>query len=351
LSRSGFDEALDAVLDKYVEPVDRDEVLTRGIKAMVEGLDSHSRYLTADERQLIRDRAGSGTTGLSVAVRTGGAEVTGVVPGSPAASAGLQPGDRVVKIGRRKADELSQVEADAALLGNAGDRVDLSVASSGAAAREVALELVPVGRKRVQTHVIAAAGGKTVGCIKIHEFRTEVGRQVKHALADLKRHAGKAGLAGLVLDLRSNPGGEVDQALIVADMFIDAGVLTRTRGRGGRVLREEKAHAKGTDTTTPIVVLVDEYTASAAELLAAALRDHGRATLIGTHTYGKGTVQQVHGLPDGSVLTLTIARYFSPNDERIDGVGLRPDTTADWGTLSKQAGAAATLRALGLAPA
>jgi carboxyl-terminal processing protease len=111
----------------------------------------------------------------------------------------------------------------------------------------------------------------------------------------------------------------------VADLLVDKGVLTRTRGRGGRILREEKAHEAGTDASTPVVVLQDRHSASAAELLAAALRDNGRATLVGERSYGKGTVQQVIGLDDGSVMALTIARYFSPKDRVIDGVGITPD--------------------------
>ncbi len=353
LARTGFDEALDTILDKYVEPVDRSDVLARGLKAMAEGLDDHSHYVTADERQLLRERAQGGTSGLAVAFDPAARDrmkVVEVVPGSPAADAGLQPGDEITTIGRRQVAELSQVEADAALLGRPGDRVSLSIAARGGKARDVELQLESVGRKVVQTHTIPTADGGVVGCIKIHAFRSGSGAQVKRALADLQRGAGRKGLAGLILDLRSNPGGEVDQALVVADMFVADGVLTRTRGRGGRVLREEKAHAKGTDETTPIVALVDSHTASAAELLAAALRDHGRAKIVGTTTYGKGTVQQVLGLHDGSVLTLTIARYFSPKDERIDGVGLSPDTTLDWTTVSEKTMAREVLAAVGQRP-
>jgi carboxyl-terminal processing protease len=143
-------------------------------------------------------------------------------------------------------------------------------------------------------------------------------------LADLRRDA-EGGLAGIILDLRGNPGGEVAEAVIVADLFIAEGVLVRTRGRGGVIMREEFATAAGTDRTTPLMVLQDRRSASAAELLAVALQDHGRAKVVGEPSFGKGTVQEVIGIPDGSLLTLTVARYYSPKDRKIDGKGVEPD--------------------------
>jgi carboxyl-terminal processing protease len=132
-------------------------------------------------------------------------------------------------------------------------------------------------------------------------------------------------VAGIILDLRGNPGGDVPEAVMIADMFIPEGVLVRTRGRGGQILREERAHPAGSDSALPLVVLQDQRSASASELLAVALQDHGRARVVGERSFGKGTVQDVIGLHDGSLLTLTIARYFSPKDRLIDGNGVEPD--------------------------
>src|SRR5690606_37896664 len=167
-------------------------------------------------------------------------------------------------------------------------------------------------------------------------FRPGTGELVKQALAELRRSAGKRGLAGVILDVRGNPGGEVQEAVLVADLFIEEGVLTRTRGRGGVILREELATAAGTDVETPLVVLQDRRSASAAELLAVALQDNGRARVIGERSFGKGTVQEVIGIADGSLLTLTVARYFSPGDRAIDGRGVEPDVV-----LSRPVGEAA----------
>jgi carboxyl-terminal processing protease len=174
--------------------------------------------------------------------------------------------------------------------------------------------------------------GHAIGVIEIHEFRSGTGERVKRALAELRSEAetkNSAALVGLILDLRGNPGGQVDEAVLVADLFIAEGVLVRTRGRGGVILREEFATAAGSDRDTPLLVLQDRRSASAAELLAVALQDHGRAQILGEPSFGKGTVQEVIGIPDGSLLTLTVARYYSPKDRKIDGGGVKPDITLE----------------------
>jgi len=335
--RDAFHVALDAVLDRYVEPVDESALLARGLKHLVAGLDGYSHFLTAAERKALRAQAKDGTAGLAVHLHAapGGEErrleVVGVLPGSAGARAGLHPGDHLLEIeGREVARMLSQIEAEALLTGKVGDSIALRVQRhDGASPEVIALELHEVPRELMASELLAVrtAGGdeRLVGCIHLRAFRHGVGESFKKRLAQLQRSAGSAGLAGLILDLRGNPGGEVDEALVVADLFVADGILTRTRGRGGRILREERAHEAGTDRTLPLVVLQDRHTASAAELLTAALRDHGRARSLGERSYGKGTVQEIMGMPDGSVLKLTIARYFSPKDAKIDGVGVVPD--------------------------
>jgi carboxyl-terminal processing protease len=332
LGRAAFHRALDDVLDQYVEPVDESALLARGLKHMMAGLDPHSHYLTAPERKALRKRARGGVSGLSVALRDGEEagerhlEVVAVAPGSAGDAAKLSAGDHVLSIrGTEVAQLLSQAEAEALLLGGVGERVEVTVQRrKESRPADIALELAAPEGKAVDGTLVGVTGGKAA-VIRIRRFHAGSGDAVKKSLASLKRAAGTAGLRALVLDLRSNPGGEVDEALIVADLLVGKGVLTRTRGRGGRILREEKAHEAGTDASTPVVVLQDRHSASAAELLAAALRDNGRATLVGERSYGKGTVQQVIGLDDGSVMALTIARYFSPKDRVIDGVGITPD--------------------------
>ena len=330
LERDAFHATLDVVLDRYVEPVDTPEVMARGLKHMVGGLDPYSHYLTAAERAQAQKLRNQGAeAGLVTSLKLAGdgegrLEITGVHPGSPAAKLGLAAGDRILSIrGRASARMLSNVDAQLLLGGSPGERIEL-VLERGAGPETVQLELAkPDAKALVEAELLPAEQGKQLARIAIHGFRPGTGEQVKQALAKLRQ--GHQPLAGLILDLRGNPGGEVSEAVLVADLFVQEGVLTRTRGRGGVILREELATAAGTDSETPLVVLQDRRSASAAELLAVALQDHGRATVIGERSYGKGTVQELITIPDGSVLSLTIARYFSPHDRLIDGHGVDPD--------------------------
>jgi carboxyl-terminal processing protease len=330
LSRASFDQALDAVLTRYYEPVDETKLLSAGLRAILAELDPHTHFVSAVERKALRDRTSGGTTGMSVALRIEGAasrlEVLAVAPGSPAERSGVRPGDHLVRIGEREVEELrSQIDAELLLAGAVGDEVALFVQSpDDDGPRQIELVLEKPRAQNVEHAVVDLADGRKAVHLVLRRFASESGDAIKKAIAKRKRVLGDQ-LAGIVIDLRSNPGGEVSQALVIADLFVAEGVLTRTRGRGGRILREEKAHAQGADLQTPLVILQDRHSASASELLAAALQDHGRAKVVGERSYGKGTVQEVLGLPDGSVATFTIARYFSPKDRAIDGSGVAPD--------------------------
>lgn len=336
LERQQFHDSLDVVLDRYVDPVNTPEVMSRGLKHMVAGLDPYSHYLTAAERDLAKKRQRQGAdTGLVTTLhRAGGQaeaelEVIAVHPRSPADKLGLKPGTRILAIrGRSCGHLLSNVEAQLQLSGAAGELVALTI-ERGSGSELLDIELAkPNAAAGVATELIEF-GGRAVGKIEIHNFRPGTGEQVKRALAELRNSAGSRGLTGLILDLRGNPGGEVDEAVLVADLFIGAGVLTRTRGRGGVIMREELATAAGTDVETPLVVLQDRRSASASELLAVALQDNHRAKLMGERSFGKGTVQEVIGIPDGSLLTLTVAQYFSPDDRAINGRGVEPDVVLE----------------------
>jgi len=335
LTRSHFDGAIDTVLERYVDPVDRGRVLATALKHVVSGLDEHSHFLTAAERKTLKKRGHGGFAGMTVHLHRSDAsdrkpawlEVTTVFPGSPAAKVGLQAGDQILEVGGQEvAFMLSQAEVQALLVGSPGDVVPLSVqrrADPSPRALELTLA-VSDAKYLVESHLLDRGGAKHAHIV-IRAFRGGVSEQVKRSLAELRRAAGSAGLAGIILDLRGNPGGDVQEAVAIADLFIGEGVLVRTRGRGGQILREETAHAGGSDEKTRLVVLQDRRSASASELLASTLQDHRRASIVGERSYGKGTVQDVIGMPDGSVLTLTIARYFSPKDRVIDGNGVDPD--------------------------
>ena len=333
LSRTGFDAALRTVLERYVDPIESSPVLTETLKRIVSGLDTYSHFLTADERAEIRQRSRGGSTGMETllhraepgARKPASLEITAVLPGSPAEVAGLHPGDQILKIrGQDVGFLLSQAEAAALLSGADGDTVELAVQRRSDPA-PIALRLVLTGQpKNLVEGKVIEHDGRKFAHLRVRAFRGGTAELVKRSLKDMRRAAGST-IAGLVLDLRGNPGGDVPEAVMIADMFIADGVLVRTRGRGGQILREERAHPDGSDGTLPLVVLQDQRSASASELLAVALQDHGRARVVGERSFGKGTVQDVIGLHDGSLLTLTIARYFSPKDRLIDGNGVDPD--------------------------
>jgi carboxyl-terminal processing protease len=339
LDRKMFKGAVDTALDRHVDASVEPELLGRALKHLIAGLDDYSHYLTAAEREEARKkhRAG-GATGMTVAVRHGKGgsrtiEIVAVEPGSPAARAGIVAGEALSQIGVRPSSSiLSTPDATLLLLGRPGETVELVVRTATAgSARTVPLALEKLSAKRLVSSRLLDHDGQRVALVTIAAFRAGVGERVKRSLESLRGEAGAKGLAGIIVDLRSNPGGSVDEALVVADLFVATGVLTRTRGRGGRILREEPAHPRGSDLGTPIAVLVDRRSASASELLGAALQDPGRALVMGETTFGKGTVQEVIGLPDGGRLTVTVARYFSPSDRAIDGRGLTPDVVFEPG--------------------
>lgn len=331
LERRDFHDTLDVVLDRYVEPVDTPTVMSRGLKHMVAGLDPYSNYMTAKERELAKTRARQGgSAGLVTTLRNAGStaaaelEVIAVHPGSPAAQLGIAPGTKLLSIrGRSAASLLSNAEAQLLLSGAKGERIELSM-ERGAGPESLELELDRADSAQLVDAELIEHAGHQVAYIAIHAFRQGTGEKVKQSLASLYSRAGGS-LAGVVLDVRGNPGGEVDEALVVADLFVREGVLTRTRGRGGVILREELATSAGTYEELPVIVLQDARSASASELLAVALQDNRRAKVMGERSFGKGTVQELIGLSDGSLLTLTVARYFSPNDRNIDKQGVEPD--------------------------
>jgi carboxyl-terminal processing protease len=331
LERQEFHESLDVVLDRYVEPVDAPELMSRALKHMVAGLDPYSHYMTVDERELAQQRRNEGAeTGLVTTLHRGGSgaaaelEVIAVHPDSPADKLDIEPGTRILEIRDQScAHLLSNADAQLLLSGAIGERIEITI-ERGHGHELLMIELDKPSAAAGMSSRLVDHDGAAIGVIELREFRSGTGERVKRALADLRTRADGA-LVGIILDLRGNPGGEVSEAVLVADLFIDEGVLVRTRGRGGVILREEFATAAGTDRDTPLLVLQDRRSASAAELLAVALQDHGRAKVLGEPSFGKGTVQEVIGIPDGSLLTLTVARYYSPKDRKIDGRGVEPD--------------------------
>ncbi len=317
--------------NSYVDPVDEDRLIDGAIRGMVGTLDPHSSYLNAEEYALLESDTTGQFGGVGVEIDARGDYLTVIAPiaGSPAARAGVRAGDEILQIEGRDARGLDVDEAVRRMRGAPGSHVRVVLQRRGQA-DPLRLDLVRevVHVSSVESHVMD--GG--IGYLTIKSFQERAADEVTRALDDLTR-ASNGRLEGLVLDLRNDPGGLLDESIFIADEFLADGVIVSTRGRDGAAQDEARAHAAGTRPDFPIVVLVNEYTASAAEILAGALQDHHRATLVGTRTFGKGSVQTVVDLPDGGALKLTIARYFTPSGRSIQAQGIAPDVQVEQVTL------------------
>ncbi len=317
--------------NSYVDPVDEDRLIDGAIRGMVGTLDPHSSYLNAEEYALLESDTTGQFGGVGVEIDARGDYLTVIAPieGSPAARAGVRAGDEILSIDGRDARGLDVDEAVRRMRGAPGTHVRVVIQRRGVTEPirlDLAREVVHVSS--VEAHPLEDG----IGYINLKSFQERSSDEMDQAMDRLTRAAGGR-LRGLVLDLRNDPGGLLDESVLIADEFLTDGVIVSTRGRDGGAQDEARAHAAGTRPNFPIVVLVNEYTASAAEILAGALQDHHRALLVGTRTFGKGSVQTVIDLPDGGALKLTIARYFTPSGRSIQAQGIAPDVQVEQATL------------------
>jgi carboxyl-terminal processing protease len=327
-------QVLAHIENSYVDPADQDRLLDGAIRGMVGTLDPHSSYLSPDDYALLEADTTGQFGGVGVEIDARGDFLTVLVPfaGSPAARAGVRAGDEILEIDGRDARGIDVDEAVRAMRGRPGTRVRMTLRRRGMQ------DLLRVELVREIIHVASVesrALPEGVGYIAIKSFQDRTSDEVSRSLDALTQGAGGR-LRGLVLDLRNNPGGLLDEGIFVADEFLREGVIVSTRGRNGQAQDEARARAAGTRPDFAIVVLVNGYTASAAEILAGALQDHRRALIVGTRTFGKGSVQSVIDLPDGGALKLTIARYFTPSGRSIQAQGIAPDVMIEEGETPEQ---------------
>ncbi len=333
-----FAQALATVETSYVDPTDEKKLIYDAARGMLHNLDQYSTFLPPSRYKHLRQDTEGEFGGIGVTLSPGELDDTrpgmppyptidAIVPRSPADVAGLQVDDRVVSVDGIVTAEAGHEIANAStweakMRGASGTRVSVAVLRAGwKEPRGFVVVRAQVKLPTVRQRVIE----KGVGYLAISRFSEATSNDTAAALAQLR--AANA-LDVLVLDLRNDPGGLVDQSIAVADLFLDAGTIVTIRGRQGSV-ETQTAHKGGPATTVPIVALVDQGTASAAEILAGALRDHGRAKLVGTKTYGKGTVQTFFDLEDGAGLKLTTARYYTPKGNSLESKGLTPDVVVD----------------------
>jgi carboxyl-terminal processing protease len=316
-------EVLRRIETDYVESVGDHVLMENAVRGMVSGLDSHSAFLDRDEYEEMQANTAGSYPGIGIEVAAGehGVVVVNPIEGAPAAAAGLRAGDLITGIDGVDVTHDDVDQTIARMRGRAGTTVQVIVRREGVA-RPLTFNI-----RRTQVEVHSVSGQLLepgYGYLRIVQFSETTSADVASSLHDLQRKAGSE-LKGLVIDLRNNPGGLLDSAVEVADDFLDSGNIVSAEGRGSDARFRMDAHAGDIIHGAPITVLVNGGSASAAEILAGALRDNRRATLIGRKTYGKGSVQTVMPLSGGRAIKLTTSRYFTPSGASINDVGLKPD--------------------------
>jgi carboxyl-terminal processing protease len=325
-----FTKVLSYIEGHYVEDISETELMYGAARGLTDVLDPHSRFMDPEEYgKLKKETEGNEEIegiGIDVEKRRNRFVIVSPIEGSPAARAGIEPGDVIKKVDGAEVAAMEFDEAVSRMQGPAGSEVSLVIDRHG---RELSFR---IKRQRYEVKAVEGRlfeGG--VGYAKIRVFSSGTDGALGDLLDQLAAKAKP--LRGLVLDMRRNPGGLLDQGIRVADRFLTEGLIVKTVGKGGQVMDEAKAHSRGTWSGFPMIVLVDGATASAAEIVAGALQDHNRAVVLGTQTFGKGSVQTVidldgcGGKPCG--LKLTVARYYTPSGRSIQGQGITPNIVVD----------------------
>ena len=326
-----FVEVLREIEKNYVEPIHPRKLIYGAIRGMVKTLDPHSSFMTKDEYQeLMVETKGSFTgVGIEITIKDDMLTVVAPIEGSPAYKAGIKAGDKIIKIDDKSAKDMTLMDAVKNIRGPKGTKVKLTVFREGENKPlefVITRDVIPLKsiRKYMLTH--------NIGYIRISSFQSNTTKELKKALDYLEK--GNK-LKGLILDLRNDPGGLLNQAIKVSDLFLDSGIIVSTKGRKKSQNLVAYAHSNIEKRDYPIVVLVNSGTASAAEIVAGALQDNKRALIVGTKTFGKGSVQTVIPLSDGSALRLTTARYYTPSGKCIQITGIEPDIELEYVPPSK----------------
>lgn len=320
---SNFTQVLDLIERNYVEDVDPERLTNSAIEGMVKTLDPYSAYLTPERyKELEIGTSGEfGGVGMEVTEEEGFLKVIAPIEGSPAAKAGIKPGDLILAINGKTTEGMAVFESVKLLRGPKGSNVKITLKREGEnSSIDLTLTRDIIHIKSVKFNLFE--GG--IGYIKLSQFQEKVAEELINAVSDLEYKNGGM-LKGLVLDLRNNPGGLLDEAIEVADEFIDQGLIVSVKGRSPDQSKQYFATKGENVHDYPIVVIVNKGSASASEVVAEALQDSKRATILGSKTFGKGSVQTIIKLDDGSGLKITTAKFYAPSGRSINAIGVTPD--------------------------
>ncbi len=323
-----FADIFSHIQESYVDEIDDEELLQHAIRGMLEGLDPHSSFLDEEEfRELQIGTSGEfGGLGIEVNMDNGAVRVVSPIDDTPAYEAGLEAGDLIIRIDEESVDGMSLNDAVQKMRGEPGTRIVLTVISEGAdEPREVEIVRDIIEVRSVSSRMLEEG----YGYLRIASFQSNTQQALNEHIAELRSENDGEDLRGVVLDLRNNPGGVLTAAVSVADTFLDDGLIVYTDGRIGESKMRYNAQSGDALNGAPIVVLVNQGSASASEIVAGALQDHQRALVVGSQSFGKGSVQTIQDLRDGSALKLTTARYYTPDGRSIQAEGILPDVRTD----------------------
>jgi len=317
-----FTDVFTRIKQNYVEKVDDKQLLEYAIRGMLNGLDPHSAYLDKEEFKELKigTQGEFGGLGIEVTMDNGFVKVVSPIDGTPAQQAGVQAGDLIVRLDDKPVKGMSLNEAVQQMRGKPGTRIRLTIVREGQdQPLQISITRAVIEVQSVESRMLEPG----YGYLRISHFQSNTQQDVDKALRKMNRESG--GLKGLVLDLRNNPGGVLSAAVSVSDTFLNNGLIVYTEGRVRDSRLRYSARPGDAIDGAPLVVLVNEGSASASEIVAGALQDHKRAVIVGHRTFGKGSVQTIQDLDNGGALKLTTARYYTPSGRSIQAEGIQPD--------------------------
>jgi carboxyl-terminal processing protease len=317
-----FGDVFDKVRSNYVDEVNDDTLIEGAINGMLTALDPHSNYLNAKNfnDMKVQTRGEFGGLGIEVSMENGLIKVVSPIDDTPAARAGLKPGDLITHLDGAPIQGLTLPEAVEKMRGPENSEVTLRIRREGRDPFDVKLVRAKIKIQSVRSHL----ENGNIGYVRITSFNEQTDVGLNNAMKNLKQQAGNK-LSGVILDLRNNPGGLLDQAVAVSDAFLEKGEIVSTRGRRADDAQRYNARPGDVANGLPMVVLINGGSASASEIVAGALQDHHRAILLGTRSFGKGSVQTIIPLPGHGAMRLTTARYYTPSGRSIQARGIDPD--------------------------
>ena len=327
-----FADVLEELKNNYVDEVKPEELVHNAIKGMVGNLDPHSSFMPPDAFDELQDDTKGEFSGIGIVItmKDGILTVVSPIEGTPAYEAGITAGDIIVKIDDVSTKDMAMWEAVRKMRGPRYEEVKITIIREGASAPLVFTlkrDLIPM------TSVRSAMPAPGFGYLRITNFRMNTLDDVIEQLSDLEKQ--ENGLKGLIIDLRDNPGGLLDQAIRISDLFINKGTIVSIKGRIETNNQVFKAHPNFPERNYPIVTLINAGSASASEIVAGALKDNSRSLILGTTSFGKGSVQTVQPLDEGFGLKYTIARYYTPSGHSIQAKGIEPDIPVEPGTVEE----------------